>query len=149
MIKPFFEAICVLFTMRVLVWTVGLMRQEEDLDRYNILQATLLAMRRAVNELNVLPRRLLIDGNCLPKELPYPAEAIIKGDAKVVSIAAASIIAKVTRDKLMQDLAKLYPGYGWERNFGYGVKEHKKALKLLGLTPEHRRSFRPIHNMLC
>ena len=121
----------------------------DEIDRYNILQATFLAMRRSVANLKSLPRRALIDGNSIPTGLPCSAQSIIKGDTKVVSIAAASIIAKVTRDRLMTDLAQLHPGYGWERNFGYGVKEHQRALKLLGVTSEHRRSFKPIHNMLC
>ena len=121
----------------------------EEIDEHNVLQATLLAMTRALANLKSLPQRALIDGNCVPIGLPCISKNIIRGDAKVASIAAASIIAKVTRDKLMTELAQLYPGYGWERNFGYGVKEHQKALKLLGVTPYHRRSFKPIHNMLC
>ena len=120
-----------------------------EIDQLNILQASLLAMKRAVSNLSNLPTRAFIDGNIIPVDLPCVAESIIKGDSKVVSIAAASIIAKVTRDRFMTNLAKLYPGYGWERNFGYGVKEHQEALKKLGVTPEHRRSFKPIHNMLC
>ena len=120
-----------------------------EIDKLNILQATFLAMTRAVSNLNTLPVRALIDGNVIPSDLPCAAECIVKGDSKVVSIAAASIIAKVTRDRFMTKLAQLYPGYGWEKNFGYGVKEHQEALKILGLTPEHRRSFKPIHNMLC
>ena len=120
-----------------------------EIDRYNILQATFLAMRRAVTNLKSVPSRALIDGNIIPPGLPCDAKSIVRGDSKVVSIAAASIIAKVTRDRLMANLAQLYPGYGWEKNFGYGVKEHREALKLLGITNEHRRSFKPIHNMLC
>ena len=121
----------------------------EEIDRYNILQATFLAMKRAVLDLNCVPSRALIDGNIVPPGFPCIAKSIVKGDSKVVSIAAASIIAKVTRDRLMTNLARLYPGYGWHKNFGYGVREHKDALKLLGITSEHRRSFKPIHNMLC
>ena len=120
-----------------------------EIDKYNVLQATFLAMRRAVAKLNVVPDKILIDGNMVPSEMSHIAESITRGDTKVASIAAASIIAKVTRDKFMKDLALRYPGYGWEKNFGYGVKEHREALKSLGVTPEHRRSFRPIHNMLC
>ena len=121
----------------------------EEIDRYNILQATFLAMRRAVINLKSLPGRALIDGNIIPPRFPCVAKSIVQGDSKVVSIAAASIVAKVTRDRIMTNLAKSYPGYGWEKNFGYGVKEHKAAIKLLGITSEHRRSFKPIHNMLC
>ncbi len=120
-----------------------------EIDRFNILQATFLAMRRAVTNLRVVPKRALVDGNSIPTDLPCESKSIIKGDGKVASIAAASIIAKVTRDRFMTDLAKEYPGYGWEKNFGYGVIEHQKALELLGITPEHRRSFKPIYNMLC
>ena len=120
-----------------------------EIDEFNILQATFLAMTRAVGNLNILPLRAFIDGNVIPPNLPCPSECIVKGDSRVVSIAAASILAKVTRDRFMKELSELYPGYGWERNFGYGVQEHREALKTLGLTPEHRRSFRPIHNMLC
>ena len=120
-----------------------------EIDQYNILQATFLAMKRAINALADLPDRALIDGNVIPPKFPCPAEAIVKGDSRVASIAAASVIAKVTRDRLMKNLAKTYPGYGWETNFGYGVKAHSDALKTIGLTPEHRRSFKPIHNILC
>ena len=120
-----------------------------EIDKLNILQATCLAMQRALDNLNILPVRALIDGNVIPRDLPCAAKCIVKGDSKVVSIAAASIIAKVTRDRFMTELAQLYPGYGWDKNFGYGVKQHQEALKTLGVTPEHRRSFKPIHNMLC
>ena len=120
-----------------------------EIDKLNILQASLLAMKRAVGNLNNVPVKALIDGNTIPPNLPCVSECIVKGDTKVVSIAAASIIAKVVRDRFMTKLAQLHPGYGWERNFGYGVKEHQEALKTLGVTSEHRRSFKPIHKMLC
>jgi len=120
-----------------------------EIDKLNILQASLLAMKRAVGNLNKVPVKALIDGNTIPPNLPCVSECIVKGDTKVVSIAAASIIAKVVRDRFMTVLAQLHPGYGWERNFGYGVKEHQEALKTLGVTSEHRRSFKPIHKMLC
>lgn len=120
-----------------------------EIDNYNILQTTFLAMIRAVNNLKCVPKRALIDGNRIPTGLPCVAKSIVKGDTKVPSIAAASIIAKVTRDRLMRKLALKYPGYGWETNFGYGVKEHRNGLNVLGVTLEHRRSFKPIHNMLC
>ena len=120
-----------------------------EIDKLNILQASLLAMKRAVGNLNKVPVKALIDGNTIPPNLPCVSECIVKGDTKVVSIAAASIIAKVVRDRFMTELAQLHPGYGWERNFGYGVKEHQEALKTLGVTSEHRRSFKPIHKMLC
>lgn len=120
----------------------------EEIDTLNILQASLLAMRRALDGLPVAPDHVLVDGNRLPKDLPCPAEAIVKGDAKSLSIAAASIVAKVTRDRIMVDLAQQHPGYGWERNAGYPTKDHLEALLNLGPTPVHRRSFKPVHNIL-
>lgn len=119
-----------------------------EIDALNILQATYLAMRRAIDG---LPRRAdyaLIDGNRLPDALPCSAETVVKGDGKSLSIAAASIVAKVTRDRIMADLAGQYPGYGWDSNAGYGTKMHQDALLRLGVTPHHRRSFKPIHNIL-
>ena len=113
------------------------------IDRDNILQATLKAMRQAVLALDVVPGLVLIDGNKVP-QLACPARAIVKGDAKCLSIAAASIIAKVTRDRLMVALAAKCPGYGFERHKGYGVPEHRLALDRLGVTPHHRRSFKPV-----
>jgi ribonuclease HII len=120
----------------------------EEIDTINVLQATFLAMRRAMAALSRQPDMALIDGNRLPDDLPCPAQAVVKGDATCLSIAAASIVAKVTRDRIMWDLAQHYPGYGWETNAGYGSKSHILALKKLGPTPHHRRSFRPVHNIL-
>jgi len=119
----------------------------EEIDKINILQASLLAMKRAVLNLNIKPQTILVDGNKLP-DLEYNMYPIIKGDSKSISIAAASIIAKVYRDKLMQDLSLHYPGYYWEKNSGYGTKQHLLALDNLGVTPIHRKSFAPIYNML-
>ena len=119
----------------------------EEIDKINILQASLLAMKRAVLNLNIKPQTILVDGNKLP-DLKYNMYPIIKGDSKSISIAAASIIAKVYRDKLMQDLSLQYPGYYWEKNSGYGTKQHLLALNSLGVTPIHRKSFAPIYNML-
>ena len=119
----------------------------EEIDKINILQASLLAMKRAVLNLNIKPQTILVDGNKLP-DLEYNMYPIIKGDSKSISIAAASIIAKVYRDKLMQDLSLQYPGYYWEKNSGYGTKQHLLALNNLGITPIHRKSFAPIYNML-
>lgn len=118
-----------------------------EIDQVNILQATFRAMERAVSHLPI-PNHILVDGNKLPPNLPSPATAIVKGDAKSVSIAAASIIAKVTRDRLMSDLSEAFPGYGWEKNAGYGTKMHQLGLLNHGVTPHHRRSFKPIHNIL-
>ena len=120
----------------------------EEIDRINILQASLLAMERAVAGLRLMPDHCLIDGNKIPKGLQGRAEAIVKGDARSLSIAAASIVAKVARDRIMVDLAQQYPGYGWERNAGYPSPAHLAALQNLGVTPWHRRSFRPVHNRL-
>ena len=119
----------------------------EEIDKINILQATFRAMERSILKLPI-PDHILIDGNKLPPNLPSPATAIIKGDTKSASIAAASIIAKVTRDQLMADLSLEYPGYGWEKNAGYGTKMHQLGLLNNGVTPHHRRSFKPIHNRL-
>lgn len=120
----------------------------EEIDRLNIRAATLLAMTRAVNGLSHQPDHALIDGNALPANLPCPATTVIRGDARSLSIAAASIIAKVARDRIMQDLAEQFPGYGWEANKGYPTVAHRDALLNLGVTPHHRRSFKPVHNIL-
>jgi len=119
-----------------------------EIDRINILQASLFAMENAVAGLSKPADFVLIDGNKTPKSLNCPCEAIIKGDAKSSSIAAASIVAKVTRDRMMVALSQQFPGYGWETNAGYGTKQHQEGLKALGVTAHHRRSFKPIHNML-
>lgn len=115
----------------------------DRIDRDNILQATLWAMQQAITQLSQAPRLALIDGNKVP-HVACEARAIVKGDAKCLSIAAASILAKVTRDRLMADLARACPGYGFERHKGYGTPEHKAALERLGVTPHHRRSFKPV-----
>jgi len=113
-----------------------------EIDRINILQASLLAMRRALMALPAAPHLALIDGNVVP-ELPCRTRAVVGGDGLSLSIAAASIIAKVTRDRLMRALAPRYPGYGWETNVGYGTEAHRAALLSLGPTRHHRMSFRP------
>jgi ribonuclease HII len=118
-----------------------------EIDTINILRATYLAMRRAVARLPVRPAVALVDGNGAP-ELPCDVRTIVDGDALSLSIAAASIVAKVTRDRLMALLARHHPGYGWEHNAGYGTDEHRDALLRLGLTPHHRRSFRPVYEVL-
>ncbi len=120
----------------------------EEIDALNILYASHLAMERAVAGLDRRPCHALIDGNMIPKALVCPATALVKGDGRSLSIAAASIIAKVTRDRIMVDLAQQHPGYGWEKNAGYPTKLHREALTQLGVTPHHRRSFKPVHNML-
>jgi ribonuclease HII len=120
----------------------------EEIDRVNILQATYLAMRRAVQALAEQPEVVLVDGNRVPPQLGCRAETIVGGDAHSYSIAAASIFAKVTRDRYMHALALTYPGYGWETNRGYGSQQHLEALSLLGPTRHHRRSFAPVTRLV-
>ncbi|TCL00698.1 RNase HII [Shimia isoporae] len=119
-----------------------------EIDEHNILRASHIAMERAVAALDPAPDYLLIDGNLIPKGLTITSEAVVKGDARSVSISAASIVAKTVRDEIMMDLAQQFPGYGWETNAGYPSKSHKEALRNLGVTPHHRRSFKPVHNIL-
>ena len=120
----------------------------EEIDRLNVLAASLLAMRRAVAALGVSPHLALVDGNRAP-DLPCPVRTVVGGDRLSLSIAAASIVAKVTRDGIMAELARRHPGYGWERNAGYGTAEHRAALIRLGVTPEHRRSFLPVSKLIA
>ena len=133
------EALYARLMKSAVAWGVGIASVEE-IDRINIYWARMLAMSRAVEALGLEPAWVLVDGNACPK-WQRPSKAIIDGDAKCRSIAAASIIAKVTRDRIMADYAAEYPGYGWETNRGYGTPEHWRALHALGPTPLHRRSF--------
>lgn len=119
----------------------------EEIDSLNILRATLLAMQRAVAMLNPAPTHVLVDGNRAPL-LPMTTHTVVGGDRRSLSVGAASIIAKVTRDRIMQSLAETYPGYGWERNAGYGTSLHQQGLAQHGITPHHRRSFAPIRALL-
>lgn len=121
--------------------------EASDIDRLNILQATKLAMQRACEALRTRPAVALVDGN-QPPALPCQTICVIKGDSLSLSIAAASVIAKVTRDRLMESLAQQFPQYGWERNAGYGTAEHQHALRQHGVTPHHRRSYAPIRALL-
>ena len=114
-----------------------------EIDRINILQATFLAMRRSLVRLPLLPDHVLIDGNRLPRDLPCPATALVGGDGLSFSIAAASIVAKVLRDRAMHRLHSRYPGFGWATNMGYGTGKHTQGLAKLGPTPHHRLSFAP------
>ena len=118
-----------------------------EIERQNILQASFRAMARALDALPERPWLALVDGNRAP-DLACRVETVVRGDARSLSIAAASIVAKVTRDRIMARLAQRYPGFGWERNAGYGTPEHKGALDRCGLTPHHRRTFAPIRKIL-
>jgi ribonuclease HII len=141
---PVREAICARLYK---VATIGVgMASVEEIDRLNIYWARMLAMCRAVDALGLDPAMVLVDGNRCPR-WDRPSVAIIAGDAKCRSIAAASIVAKVTRDRIMFDYSREHPGYGWERNKGYGTPEHQRALAELGPTPLHRRSFAPVRQL--
>ena len=129
-----------------LAWALG-RAEVEEIDRINILQASLLAMQRAVQALDPQPDYALIDGNRCP-QLGCPAEAVIKGDARIAAISAASIIAKVARDQEMREMDACYPGYGLAGHKGYPSKAHLEALQRLGVTPMHRRSFGPVRRLL-
>lgn len=119
-----------------------------EIERDNILAATYAAMRRAVAGLGTVPDTALIDGNRLPPDLPCAGRTVVKGDSLSLSIAAASIVAKVTRDRIMASLAARYPAFGWERNAGYGTRQHQDGLAAEGVTPHHRRTYAPIAKML-
>ncbi|HVL20565.1 MAG TPA: ribonuclease HII [Amaricoccus sp.] len=120
-----------------------------EIETMNILQASFLAMRRAILGLATRPALALVDGNKAPPGLPCACRPIVGGDGLALSIAAASIVAKVARDRTMVALAQQFPGYGWETNMGYGTRSHQEGLARFGVTPHHRRSFQPIHKILC
>ncbi|MEL7132193.1 MAG: ribonuclease HII [Pseudomonadota bacterium] len=120
----------------------------QEIEELNILRASHLAMERALAGLKVRPDHALIDGTMVPSGLTLPATPVVRGDGRSLSIAAASIVAKICRDRIMVDLAQQHPGYGWETNMGYPSKSHRLALENLGLTPHHRRTFKPVHNIL-
>tara|TARA_Y100001949_G_scaffold151068_1_gene136627 strand:- start:497 stop:1069 length:573 start_codon:yes stop_codon:yes gene_type:complete len=120
----------------------------EEIEKYNILNASLLAMKRAIKKLKKKPQVVLVDGNKLPKIDNYEMKNIIKGDQKIPEISAASIIAKVSRDCLMSKMSKNFKKYLWNKNFGYGTKDHIKAIKKFGVTKYHRKTFQPVHNIL-
>ena len=121
----------------------------EEIDEHNILQATMIALKRAVNDLSVKPTTVMIDGNYRPKGLPYPACTLVKGDARVAQIAAASILAKTSRDHLMTEMEGNYPGYHFAKHAGYGTAVHLEALKVLGPSAIHRKTFDPVKTMLA
>ncbi len=134
-------------TKKALAWGVGVASPEE-IDEINILNASYLAMERAVEKLNIRPELLLIDGNRFKTELDIPFECIVKGDGKYYSIAAASILAKTYRDDLMNKLALDYPGYGWKTNVGYPTREHREGIKEFGSTEHHRKTFQLLPSQL-
>lgn len=138
-----FDLIC----NKAIAWHIAAATPEE-IDRLNILQASLLAMQRAVSGLIVKPNKVLVDGNKCPK-LPYITEAIVQGDSKVQSISAASILAKVFRDRQLLELDKLYPAYGFAQHKGYPTTQHLAALEKFGPIKEHRRSFGPVARLLA
>lgn len=133
---------------QALAWSVASAGTEE-IAELNILHAAMLAMRRAVAGLALVPDKILIDGNRVPPDLPAPAEAVVKGDSKIIEISAASVLAKTARDAEMYALAKRFPQYGFERHKGYGTAEHLAALKRFGVLPEHRRDFAPVREILA
>jgi ribonuclease HII len=120
-----------------------------EIDALNILQASHLAMKRALQALVPGADFALVDGNIMPRGMPVPGQTLIKGDARSLSIGAASILAKVERDQIMQELAQSHPQYGWDRNAGYPTAQHRAALRQFGATPHHRTSFAPLRKMLC
>ena len=120
----------------------------EEINKINILNASLLSMKRALSKLKLKPSMAYIDGLFVPKNMEIKCKAFIKGDEKIISIAAASIVAKATRDLFMIKLGKKFPKYRWNKNFGYGTAEHIKSLKKYGITKHHRKKFKPIHNIL-
>ena len=128
------------------IWAIG-QASTKEIEKINILHASLLAMKRAILKLNRKPSLVLIDGNKLPVIKNYKLKFVIKGDQKIPSISAASIIAKVSRDKYIKKLSKQFNGYGWETNSGYGTKKHLIAIKKLGITKYHRKTFSPISDL--
>ena len=128
-------------------WSIGSASLKE-IEKLNILNASLLAMKRAIKKLHKKPSYVLIDGNKIPEIKNYKFKCIVKGDEKIPQISAASIIAKVTRDRFVKKLSKKFTKYAWDKNAGYGTKLHLKAIKKFGVTIYHRKKFSPIHNML-
>ena len=133
---------------QALAWSIA-SADTEEIAELNILHAAMLAMRRAVAGLALVPDKILIDGNRVPPDLPAPAEAVVKGDSKIIEISAASVLAKTARDAEMYALAKRFPQDGFERHKGYGTAEHLAALKRFGVLPEHRRDFAPVREILA
>jgi len=127
-------------------WSIG-KASVKEIEKFNILNASLLAMKRAIKKLDKKPNLVIIDGNKTPEIKNYNLKSVIKGDQKIPSVSAASIIAKVSRDKFIKKLSKKFKNYGWENNCGYGTKKHLSALKKFGATHHHRKTFAPIHKI--
>ena len=142
------EALAPLIRERALAWGVG-WASVEEIDSVNILEATFLAMERALAALSRKPELILIDGNRAPKHLPAPFETIVKGDARVPAISAASILAKTERDRLMAQIGREHPEYGFGQHAGYGTKAHIEAIGKYGVLPCHRRSFEPVKSIIA
>ena len=128
-------------------WSIGFASLKE-IEKLNILNASLLAMKRAIRKLKEKPGKILIDGNKLPQMENYNLKYVIKGDQKIPEISAASIIAKVSRDRLISKMSKKFSKYKWDKNAGYGTKDHIAAIRKFGVTKHHRKTFKPIHNIL-
>ena len=128
-------------------WSIG-KASVKEIEKFNILNASLLAMKRAIKKLKKKPGLVLIDGNRIPKIKNYNIKYVIKGDQKIPEISAASIIAKVSRDRLITKMSKKYIRYSWNKNAGYGTKDHLSAINKFGVTKHHRKTFQPIHNIL-
>jgi ribonuclease HII len=137
------EALYAAITQHALAWAIGIASPRE-IERYNILQASLLAMRRAILALPLTPQQVLVDGKHLIPSLPLPQQAVVDGDAREESIAAASILAKVARDRIMRELDRLYPHYGFAQHKGYPTALHLERLRLYGACPAHRRTYAPV-----
>lgn len=141
------EALEITIKKEALAWAIAEVSPEE-IDEVNILNASFLAMHRAIDQLKTTPELLLIDGNRFKKYKGIPHECVVKGDGRFMSIAAASILAKTHRDEIMTQAAQQYPGYGWETNAGYPTPKHRQAIRDLGVTPLHRKSFRLLPEQL-
>lgn len=142
------DILAIQIKQQAIAWAVA-SADVHEIHQYNILHATMRAMTRAVNCLHCIPEKVWIDGNRIPQGLTIPAEAVIKGDAKIAAISAASILAKTARDKEMYALAKIYPQYGFDRHKGYATARHLAALKKYGVLPQHRQDFAPVKRLLA